>query len=277
MAIYHCSVKVIMRSKGQRVTSAAAYRAAQKIYDWRTGRRFNYSKKQGVSHTEILAPRDAPKWVHDRSELWNSVERKEKRKDAQLAREFELALPHELSRQDRMDLALGFVRTELVARGMVADVCFHDPVPGRNHDHNFHVHVLCTMRRLEGNRFGPKVREWNSKALLLHWRKAWSVAVNNALEKAQKEARVSHLSYSERGIPLTPAPKLGPARAAAIRAKRKSQSPLGLTWWMRRRLIAYIEWHRLRQQEQTVFEHPCDTPGVQPDYDELDDQSPSMT
>lgn len=112
MAIYHLRAKIISRSKGQSTvagaayrsgghsaTHAAAYRSGEKLKDERTGRTFDYGRKQGIVHTEILAPQNAQNWVYNRSSLWNQVELAEKRKDAQVAREIEISLPRELSHE----------------------------------------------------------------------------------------------------------------------------------------------------------------------------------
>src|SRR6516165_11628728 len=102
MAIYHLSVKVISRGGGRCATAAAAYRAGELVHDRSTGQDFDYTRKSGVEHTEILAPDHAPQWVFDRAELWNRVEEAEVRKDAQLAREVEVALPIELNEESQV-------------------------------------------------------------------------------------------------------------------------------------------------------------------------------
>ncbi|MBV9825724.1 MAG: MobA/MobL family protein, partial [Alphaproteobacteria bacterium] len=184
---------------GRTVTAAAAYRAGQAILDQRTGLMFDYSRRHGVLDVEILAAIDAPPWIFNRIELWNRVEAVEKRKDAQLARDIELALPHELSPAERRDLVHGFVRAAFVDAGMVADVALHAPDDagdGRNH----HAHVLLTMRGIEGESFGPKVRAWNDTALLEQWRALWADHVNQALVLAGESNRVDHRSLEAQGI-----------------------------------------------------------------------------
>ncbi|WP_165773597.1 MobA/MobL family protein [Zooshikella ganghwensis] len=104
MAIYHCHVKVISRSSGRSSTGAAAYRAAESIQDKRTGIVHDYTRKKGVSYSQILAPTHAPHWAYDRAQLWNEVEHIEKRKDAQLCREVEVALPRELNEKQMRQL-----------------------------------------------------------------------------------------------------------------------------------------------------------------------------
>ncbi len=89
MAIYHLTAKIVTRARGQSAVASAAYRSAEALRDERIGQTFDYSRKQGVEHSEILFPPNAPAWVKDRERLWNEVERAERRKDAQVAREIE--------------------------------------------------------------------------------------------------------------------------------------------------------------------------------------------
>ena len=104
MAIYHLSVKTFSRSNGQSATAAVAYRAGAKIHWDHERREHDYSKKRDVIHSEIFLPPNAPSWANDRQQLWNEVERAEKRKNSTVAREFEVALPNELNEQQRIAL-----------------------------------------------------------------------------------------------------------------------------------------------------------------------------
>ena len=126
MAIYHLSAKVHSRSTGASAVAAAAYRSGMELVDARTGEEHDYSRRTGVEGSEILAPEDSPDWVRDRSALWNAAEGAERRKDAQVAREVEVAAPVELSKEQRRELVQGFAEREFVARGMVADIAYHD-------------------------------------------------------------------------------------------------------------------------------------------------------
>lgn len=210
MAIYRFSAQVIGRSSGRSATAAAAYRAGVEILDERTGISHDYTRRSGVDETLILAPESAPSWAQDRAALWNAVESAEKRKDAQLCREVQLALPCELSADQRRALVVGFVRDQWVSRGMVADVALH--APDREGDtRNHHAHVMLTMRSVGPEGFGPKVREWNDKALLESWREAWQLHANRALELAGKSERIDHRTLQEQGIDRLPMIKLGPA------------------------------------------------------------------
>lgn len=198
MASYHFEAKIIGRSDGRSVVSAAAYRAGAKIKRAETGDCLDYTRKGGVVSADILAPDDAPEWAHDRTQLWNSVEAVETRKNSQLAREIELALPNELSAEDARQLVLIWVQDELVSRGMVADVCIHDPEPAPGTLRNRHAHILCTTRRFDGDGWAKgKARDWNDKELLQHLRETWATAQNVALERAGCADRVDHRSLED--------------------------------------------------------------------------------
>lgn len=193
VAIYHLSAKVIGRKGGRSCVAAAAYRAGGRLRDERQGIEHDYSRKGGVMHAEILAPENAPDWMRDRDRLWNAVEAVEKRKDAQLAREIEVALPRELDRRERLELLRGFVQRQFVDRGMIADLAVHE---GRARDGHGqpHAHVMLTLRELTGNGFGKKDRSWNEPELLLGWREAWAREANAALERAGRSERIDHRS-----------------------------------------------------------------------------------
>ena len=177
------------------MVAVAAYRAAERLEDRRQGQAFDYRAKRGVVHQEILLPKGAATWLGNRETLWNHVEKMEKRRDAQLAREINVSLPHELTAEERQALIRGFVMEEFVARGMVADLTLHDPLPGDSDARHFHAHVLLTLREAHGNGLSRvKTREWNSDALLLRWRQQWEVHANRALELAGHAARIDHRS-----------------------------------------------------------------------------------
>jgi ATP-dependent exoDNAse (exonuclease V) alpha subunit len=214
MAIYHLSADIVRRSAGRTATAAAAYRAAELIEDARTGLAFDYRRRSGVLHVEIVAPESAPAWMRDRAALWNGVEAAEKRKDAQLARDITLALPHELTPAQRLALVRGFVASTFVRQGMVADIAIHAPCRRDADARNHHAHILLTMRAIDGDSFGAKVRAWNDTALLEQWRAQWAEHVNRALEDAGERARVDHRSLAAQGIEREPQIHLGPAVVA---------------------------------------------------------------
>ena len=191
VASFHFSAQVISRGKGRSAIAAAAYRSGARLTDERSGVDYDYRRRKGVVHTEIVAPEGAAPWLSDRGRLWNHAQAVEKRRDAQLAREINMALPHELSAEARRDLVLGFVREQFVSRGMVADVAIHDPIDGDARNH--HAHVMLTLRRAtaEGLDRG-KTREWNSDALLNSWRENWAAHQNRMLERGGHADRVDH-------------------------------------------------------------------------------------
>ena len=212
MAIYHLSAKIISRSAGRSATAAAAYRSASVITDERTGLVHDFTKKRGVIAREILAPEGAPGWARDRAQLWNRVELAETRKDAQVAREIEVALPRELSPAARLQLVRDFAQAEFVSKGMIADVCHHAPDA-----ENPHCHILLTTRVLEGDAFGKKAREWNAKPQLDAWRSAWAEHANAALQKEHSYARIDSRSNAARGLDASATVHLGPQAAALER------------------------------------------------------------
>ena len=204
MAIYHLSAKVISRSSGRSSTASTAYRSGEKIKDERTGLTFDYSQKKGIDASLILTPDNAPDWMNNRSRLWNEVEKSEKRKDSQLAREIEVAIPVELSNSQKQELVREFVSEQFVNRGMVADIAFH-----HLNSHNPHAHILLTMRDITDDGFGQKNRDWNRKELLVEFRSAWETQVNQALEQAGTSARIDHRSLEAQGINRIPQIHLG--------------------------------------------------------------------
>lgn len=210
MAIYHFSAKMISRANGSSALAAAAYRSASRLHDQRLDRHHDFSNKAGVVHSEVLLPDGAAEEWQDREKLWNAVEAAELRKDAQLAREVEFALPRELSQTDCIALARDFVEREFVARGMIADLNVHWDISADG-EPKPHAHVMLTTRQAGGEGFGPKVRDWNRTDLLEHWREAWANHLNRALAAQDIEARVDHRTLEAQGIDLEPQNKIGPA------------------------------------------------------------------
>ena len=223
MAIYRLEAKVMSReNRGKSVIAAAAYRAGTKLRDALSDKIYDYSRRiRGVVRSEVLTPETGPEWGRDPEKLWNAVEAGEKRKDAQLAREFILAVPPELDPDAQFRLAAEWAKKELVALGMAAEVSLHHPKTGRNP----HVHILTTLRKLEPEGLSPKKsREWNEVGLLHHWRESWADAVNAALEAAGRTERVDHRSLKDRGIDREPEPKVGP-EATALQRKGTEAVP----------------------------------------------------
>ena len=215
MAIYHFSAKVISRAVGSSAVAAAAYRSADRLHDERLGRSHDFSNKAGVVHSEVLLPENAPEEWRDREKLWNDVEAAETRKDAQLAREVEFAIPREMTEEQGIGLARDFVQAEFVDRGMAADLNVHWDI-GADGLARPHAHVMLTMREIrtgdDGSvEFGAKVRDWNRTELLTHWREAWADHVNERLASLDIDARIDHRSLEAQGIDLEPQHKIGPA------------------------------------------------------------------
>lgn len=155
MAIYHCSIKIISRGKGKSAVAAVAYRAAEKILNQYDGLEHDYTRKGGVVHTEILLPHNAPAEYADRAILWNAVEKIEKAKNSQLARETDIALPVELTGEQNILLVREYVKRHFVAAGMCADIAIHDIGGG-----NPHAHIMLTMRPFEqGGAWGAKQKK----------------------------------------------------------------------------------------------------------------------
>jgi len=205
MAIYHLSVKLITRTTGRSATAAAAYRAGEKICDNRTGQTFDYSRKKEVTYRRIFTPPNSPQWAKDREQLWNAVEQSEARKDAQVAREIEVALPIELSPSQHIILLERFVHTQLTSKGMIADVVIHDKKG------NPHAHILLTTREINitNDCFGKKSRDWNSKEQLQEWREQWAKHCNRRLSIASSKSRIDHRSLQDQGVDQIPTVHVG--------------------------------------------------------------------
>jgi hypothetical protein len=192
MAIYHFNVKLISRSAGRSAVAASAYRSASIIEDRRQGLTHDYSNRRGVLSAEILAPDGTPDALRDRATLWNEVEAAERRKDAQLAREVTVALPHELDDAQRADLVRDFAQTNFVDRGMIADIAIHAP-GAEGDERNHHAHIMLTTRSVDEDGFGGKNRSWNSKDLLEDWRENWAKHANSYL-RARGIDEIDHRS-----------------------------------------------------------------------------------
>jgi hypothetical protein len=212
MPIYHLSVKTISRSAGRSATAAAAYRAGAEIVDERTGEVHDYRRKGGVESAVLVLPTDAPEWASKRAKLWNAAEVSETRKNSTVAREFEIALPSELSAQERAKLAHDFAREIVERHGCAADVAIH--APGRGGDNrNHHAHILCTTRQLTPEGFGAKCRELDDRKTgeIDRWRERFAQLQNESLESAGVAERVDHRSLKDQGIDREPTVHLGPA------------------------------------------------------------------
>ncbi|RWJ60799.1 MAG: Ti-type conjugative transfer relaxase TraA [Mesorhizobium sp.] len=251
MAITHFSIQIISGGAGRSAVLAAAYRHCARMTHEREGRTVDFTNKGNLGHEEFLLPPDAPQWaralIADRSiagaaeAFWNKVEAFEKRDDAQFAKEFIVALPVELTKEQNVALMRQFVVEQVLARGQVADWVYHDE-PG-----NPHIHLMTTLRPLTESGFGGKkiavtgedgqplcdkagkirYRLWaGEKAEFLQQRNGWLDLQNQYLALAGLEIRVDGRSYAERGINLEPTAHVGAgARAIQRKAERQGSSP----------------------------------------------------
>ena len=204
MAIYHFHVEPISRKAGHSIVAGAAYRSASLLHEESTGITHDYRPKKGVEYSAILAPSGAADWVFDRQTLWNTVDKVETRKDAQLGRQVEIGLPIELSRSENIALLRDFTERTFVAKGMVADVAMHGDNPA-----NPHAHILLTTRHLTDTGFGYKNRDWNAKSEFLTWRRDWADITNEHLIEACLAVRIDHRSYKAQQLYLIPGRKIG--------------------------------------------------------------------
>lgn len=223
MAAYHFTSKIHSRGKGASAVRAAAYRAGERLVDERAGVTEDYSRKGDVVEAAILLPEGAPEWMRDRSRLWNAVEAREKRRDAQVAQEFEINLPREFSDDENWRLITDFCREHLVADGRVCDIAMHvrDAADGERHPH---AHVLMPLRQVTAasknqHGFGDKHPDvdWRKfldrRDRLEELRELWC---SYALERAASlgidlGVDWDHRSFADRGLDLEGQPKLGAA------------------------------------------------------------------
>ncbi|WP_371349438.1 Ti-type conjugative transfer relaxase TraA [Ancylobacter sp. IITR112] len=221
MAIYHFSMKPISRAKGRSAVASMAYRAGEKLTNERDGITHDYTAKQGVEHAEIVLPEGVnADWARDRSDLWNAAEFTEKRKDARVAREFEVALPHELSAEERLEATRELVQELANRYGAAVDFAIHAPHEAsdvRNH----HAHILMTTRQVTENGLGEKTYlERENKWLLANdlpttdmqlrdLRQRWEGIANERLAMAGFDIRIDHRSHMERGLEIAPTEHMG--------------------------------------------------------------------
>lgn len=217
MAIYHLSVKTFSRSNGQSATAAVAYRAGAKIHCDHERRDHDYSKKRDVIHSEIFLPPNAPSWATERQQLWNEVERAEKRKNSTVAREFEVALPNELNEEQRIALVQDFAKQIVARHGCAVDAHLHDDKGSYKSKENQHAHIMLTTRRLEPEGFTKKTRELDEKKSgeVVYWREQWAKTANEHLREYGIE--IDHRSLKDQGLEREPTIKMGVAASALER------------------------------------------------------------
>jgi ATP-dependent exoDNAse (exonuclease V) alpha subunit len=217
MAIYHLSVKIIGRGSGRSAIGSAAYRAGEKLRlvekaayragmelrDEDTQTTYDYTKKGGVVHKEIILPENAPPEYKDRETLWNAVEAREKRKDARLAREIEIALQTEFDLQENIELLREYIKENFVDKGMIVDFVIH------NNEGNPHSHIMLTTRDVTPEGFGKKNRDWDKEENVLIWRENWARINNRKFEEKGLEERIDHRTLKAQGIDREPTIHLG--------------------------------------------------------------------
>lgn len=223
MAIFHMSFSNISAGKGRSAIASAAYRSGEKLFDDKEGRSYFYARSV-MPYSFVLTPKNAPAWASDREKLWNEVERKDRRANSRYAKEFNVALPVELSADEQKELLIKYVQENFVDKGMVADVAIH-----RDHADNPHAHVMLTNRPFNpdgtwgikskkqyildengnktytGTSKYPKSRkilmvDWDKKEKIIEWRHNWAVSVNQVLEQKSIPDRISEKSFEDQGI-----------------------------------------------------------------------------
>ncbi|RWY73959.1 Ti-type conjugative transfer relaxase TraA [Rhizobium leguminosarum] len=221
MAIYHLSMKPIARSAGRSAVASAAYRAAERLTNERDGLTHDFSNRKGVEHAEIVLPTGSSAyWAMKRSALWNAAERAEKRSDARIAREFEVALPHELSSDQRLVLTRAFAEDLANRYGAAVDFAIHRPGEGSD-IRNSHAHLMMTTREVRETGLGDKTllereNRWllanhlpPSQLQLKDIRQAWEHLANTHLERAGLDIRIDNRSHLEAGITIEPTEHVG--------------------------------------------------------------------
>lgn len=225
MAIFHTSVKTFSRSKGQSALAAAAYRGGLLLADMLTGQQHDYRRRSGVVESFCLAPPDAPEWALDPRELWAVAEAAERRKDATVAREFEVSLPHELSDEQRSHLAFVIADALVDRYGFAVQASIH--APGTPDGLNHHVHILATTRRLGPEGFGDKTRELDGgpsgKAQVQWVREMVATTINAHMEAAGFTNTVDHRSLGEQARSAVEEGDV----LAAVALSREPTRPLG--------------------------------------------------
>lgn len=237
MAIFHCSIKIISRANGRSAVASAAYRSGEKLHNDETGITHDFTKKGGVVFSEICIPDNAPREFYNREYFWNEVQKVEKRADAQLAREIEIALPREFTREQQKECVRNYIQDNFVSKGMCVDWALHDKGNG-----NPHAHIMLTVRAFDSNgkwiakqktsfaydENGQKIpiidgttgeqkvriregkgsekmwvrisipsNDWNDHSKAEEWREAWAAECNKLLPA---NVQLDHRSYEKQGI-----------------------------------------------------------------------------
>lgn len=260
MAIYHCSIKPISRGDGRSIVAAAAYRHACKLEDYRTGEVHDYSRKEGLEHSAIYLPSGVKTaWAQNRGQLWNAAEAAEKRKDARVGREIVIALPDELSAEQRRELTGDLARHIAERYGLAVDVAIHQP-SRQGDQRNHHAHILMSSRRITQEGFAEKARELDDhkrgSVEVEHIRAKWAQLANCALELAGCHERIDHKSFQRQGIKRMPSIHLG--KAVTAMERRDIQTRLGNQ--NRAAKLTNREVAEIEQQLETIKKQQADIP-----------------
>lgn len=221
LAIYHLSMKPITRSSGRSAVAASAYRAGECLTNERDGVTHDYTRKAGIEHAEIVLPKGSnAEWALDRGALWNAAEAAEKRSDARVAREFEIALPHELRPEERLEATRSFAQSLADRYGTAVDFAIHSP-NGETDIRNHHAHLMMTVRGLTETGLGEKTMLERENAWLLSQnlptsmmqlkdtRRDWEGIANEALARGRHDIRIDHRSHQDRGLEIEPTEHMG--------------------------------------------------------------------
>ena len=229
MAIYHCSLRVFSRAENHSAVAAAAYRSGQKLVDERTGTIHRYEKRHGVVNAFILMPASAPERFGDRLTLWNAAEEAETRRNSRVAREVIIALPYELTIEQRESLTRDMAAYLVEKYRIAVDVAIHSPCEGDGHDpRNHHAHLLFTTRELTPEGLGAKTRILDDKITgpqqIEIIREVWETLANDALHRAgQTDVSIDRRTLEAQGIERVPQIHEGKASIYAEELGRDSR------------------------------------------------------
>jgi hypothetical protein len=222
---YHCSVKPVSRSAGRSVVAAAAYRLGSRMEDHEYGELRDFTRRSGVVTSFTLAPEHAPDWARDPERLWNAAEAAETRRNSQLARECELALPSALSAAEREEVVRTFAQDIVDRYGVAVTAAIHEP-SRHGDERNHHAHILMTTRSMEEGGLGKKTRVLDDRKTgpgEVSWmRERAADLINAALADAGIDERVDHRSFKDRGIEREPTTHLGPTASEMERRGEES-------------------------------------------------------
>ena len=308
MALFHFCVKQIKRSNGHSALAAAAYRSGEKLFDRYYNEVQDYTRKGGVVESMILLPPQVPERLSDRETLWYEVECNEKRKDAQLAYSFDIALQNELTMEENREVLLRFINENLISRGMICDVAIHDPEREEGAERNPHAHILVPMRPInENGEWGPKRKhvpvfddegnpvldkngkqkidnpfttDWGKAETLEEWRKNWDIIVNEKFGEKNLGCHIEHRSNAELGIEDAPQMHEG---SAVRRMEKRGIRTYKRSWnaWVKRSNLAMhnvinilrelSEWIKEAREKIRRIENPTITDMVMQYYEHRDE------